>query len=93
MDGVGTVVEVGVRDLRANLSRWLKRIEQGDEIVVTDRGSPVARIVGPSGERAIDRLAARGLVIYPATRPKRRILPPPIKASGSVSDLVIEGRR
>lgn len=93
MDRVGTVEEVGVRELRAHLSRWLKRVERGDEIVVTDRGAPIARIVAPSGERIIDRLAARGLVIHPPTRPKRRTLPPPIKASGSVSDLVIEGRR
>lgn len=33
---------VGVRELRNNLSRYLERVRGGEEVIVTDRGSPVA---------------------------------------------------
>jgi prevent-host-death family protein len=86
-------VEVGVRDLKNNLSRYLERVKQGEEVIVTDRGKPVARL--SALDHSTDRLAeliAAG-VVRPAKRttrlaPKRRIKP-----RGSVSDLVAEQRR
>ena len=36
---------IGVRELRQNASRYLKRVESGETIEVSDRGRPVARIV------------------------------------------------
>ncbi|HEY3844931.1 MAG TPA: type II toxin-antitoxin system prevent-host-death family antitoxin [Acidimicrobiales bacterium] len=85
-------MEVGIRELRSNLSDFLDRVREGDEIVVTDRGSAVARIVPIAGGRALDRLVANGLVMPAAnptrSRPKRRV-----RAKGSVSDLVADQRR
>lgn len=85
-------VEVGIRELRADLSRWMKRVRDGEELVVTDRGKAVARIVSTSGEPAFDRLVAAGL-IEPARdrsgwRPERRA-----RVRATVSDLVAEQRR
>jgi len=31
---------VGVRELRQNLSRWLRRVENGESFEVTDRAGP-----------------------------------------------------
>ena len=84
-------MDVGIRDLRADLSRWVKRVQAGEEIVVTDRGKPVARLVAMDGERKIDRLIREGLVT-PAPKPWRGPLPEPIEGAGPLSDLVIEGR-
>jgi prevent-host-death family protein len=39
------IVEVGVRELRARLSARLDRVQAGDEIVVTERGKPVTRLM------------------------------------------------
>lgn len=36
---------VGIREAKANLSRYLKSIRQGHEIIITDRGRPVGKIV------------------------------------------------
>lgn len=36
---------VSVSDLKANLSRYLREVRRGGEIQVTDRGTPVARLV------------------------------------------------
>lgn len=88
----GERMEVGIRELRNHLSRYLDQVRRGEEITITDRGRAVARILPVSGERTIDRLIAQGLVL-PARRPKRADLPPPIKAKGTVSDLVAEQRR
>jgi prevent-host-death family protein len=35
---------VGVRELRQNLSRYLKRVKEGETLVVTERGKEVARL-------------------------------------------------
>lgn len=88
-----TRTEVGVRDLKNNLSRYLERVAKGEEVVVTEHGRPVARLTRL--EPSMDRLAAliaSGAVQAPATgtrrRPARRI-----KSTGSVSELVAEQRR
>ena len=87
-------MDVAVSELRANLSTWLDRARTGDEVVVTERGVPVARLVGVEGADVLERLEREGLISRPtaAQRPtaagRRRIA-----ASSSVSDLVIEQRR
>jgi prevent-host-death family protein len=34
--------QVGIRELRQNLSAWLRRVRDGEAFEVTDRGTPVA---------------------------------------------------
>jgi prevent-host-death family protein len=84
-------MEVGIRELRNHLSRYLDRVRDGDEVVVTDRGRAIARVIPAGGERVLDRLIAEG-VVKPARQPKRRAARP-INTKGTVSDLVSEQRR
>jgi prevent-host-death family protein len=84
-------MEVGVRELRNHLSRYLHRVRDGDEVVVTDRGRAIARVVPVGGERVLDRLIAEG-VVAPA-RQRKRPAARPIKTKGTVSDLVGDQRR
>lgn len=48
----------GIGELKARLSSYLARVRAGEEVVVTDRGRPVARLVPArgSGSRADDEL-------------------------------------
>jgi prevent-host-death family protein len=85
-------MEVGVRELRADLSRWIKRVQAGEDVLVTDRGKPVARLVPANGRSKLEELIAAGLARQPR-RKTRRPLPPLIKASGSVSELLGDDRR
>ena len=84
-------MEVGVRDLKNNLSRYLTRVGAGDEVIVTDRGRPVARIIPIGTERTLDRLIAEGLVTPGATA-KQSAPTPRIKPTEPVSPLVIDQR-
>jgi len=87
----GKEVEVGVRELHDRLSAFLEKVEQGEEIVVTRRGKPVARLSKVDSLRPLEEFERRGLVRWPK-RPKG--IPKPLPgAKGSVSDLVSEQRR
>ncbi len=85
-------VEVGIRELRNNLSKYLDRVRSGEEVVVTDRGRAVARFVPLRGERPIDRLIAEG-VVTPARERQRSRPGKRIESKEPVSGLVAEQRR
>lgn len=75
---------VGLSELRNELGRYVERASAGEEIVITHRGREVARLVPRR-----DKLAE--LIESGHARPPliaRAELGPPIKAKGSVSDLI-----
>lgn len=90
---------VGVRQLKNQLTKYLRRARQGEEVVVTERGQPVAVIrpirVGDAAESLEAKLAvlaARGVVRLPSKRPLKRVRM--VKVTGvPVSRTVIEDRR
>jgi prevent-host-death family protein len=70
---------VGVAELRQNLSTYLRRVGEGERLVITDRNRPVAELgPAPSTGPALDRLIAEGRV----SRPLRSGLPEPMELSG-----------
>jgi prevent-host-death family protein len=63
-------VETGIRELKDNLSRYIRRIEAGERVVVTAHGRVVAELVPPAAERQgrisqFDRLIASGVITPP----------------------------
>jgi len=52
------MVTAAVSKLKASLSRFLARVKAGEEILVTERGKPIARIVpvAPGGDEEWERL-------------------------------------
>jgi prevent-host-death family protein len=89
-----TAVDVAVSALRAHLSDWLERARSGEEVVITDRGVPVARLIGVDTTSILEELTERGVIDRPARtqRPKasgrRRA-----RTQSSVTELVSEQRR
>jgi prevent-host-death family protein len=64
--------KVGIADLKAHLSEHLRSVRRGHDILVVDRGTPVARIVPAAA-------AATPLVTRKPTRDLHSIrLPPPL---------------
>jgi prevent-host-death family protein len=89
-------VEVGIRELRLNLSRYVARVRTGTEVIVTDHGRPVARLGPITDEEAHYQRLVREGIVTPAKRKKRTSLPPPIPLEGEgplVSEMVLEDRR
>jgi prevent-host-death family protein len=58
-------LEVGIRELRDHLSSWLDDVKEGREIVVTDRGQAVARLIPASRPARLQELIDRGTVTMP----------------------------
>ena len=58
--------QVGVRELRQNLSRYLRQVASGERLEVTERDKPVA-VLAPLSESssALQRLVASGRAIPP----------------------------
>jgi len=93
------MIEVGVRQLRNGLTRYLKLVAKGQAVLVTSRKRPVAMIRKPdqvsaqTEEDVIAALVAEGKLIGPV---KRRPFKPfkPIKMRGKpLSQTIIEDRR
>jgi prevent-host-death family protein len=86
-------VEVGIRDLKNNLSRYVEQVREGGEVIVTDRGRPVARL--SALDQSTDRLAEliRSGAVRAPRATGRRLPSRRVRASGSVSDLVVDQRR
>ena len=91
------MVEVGIRDLKNRLSAYLRRVADGEQIVVTMRGRPVAEL-WPARDRAereidpeVQRLAQRGRITL-ARAAKDPDPPPPERTGRSASRLILEER-
>ncbi len=71
---------VGVRELRQNLSVYLRRVLAGETLAVTDRGQPVALLTPlPERSSALGRLAAEGRLRPPTL--DTTALGPPLKVA------------
>jgi len=83
-------MDVGVRDLKQNLSRYLERAARGELIRVTDRGKPKA-VIGPLPDSSrLDRGIAEGWITAARGRPVRRVRR--AQARRRVADVLAEDR-
>ena len=73
---------VGIRELREDLSRYVRLVQRGETVEVTDRGRSVARLVPAEGAGPLADLVAQGKVI-PAR--SRGPLPGPLDLPSRVS--------
>lgn len=87
---------VGVRDLKDNLSRYLGIVRRGGEVVVTEHGHPIARLLPIQGRASHERLAEL-MVAGDVSVARRRVrsVPGPrrLPRGATVSDLIKEQRR
>lgn len=92
------VSTVGVRELKNRLTHYLRRTKQGEEVVVTERGKPIA-VIQPiqsaqkleSLEARLAKLAALGIVTLPTRPPRKRVRR--VRVSGPpVSKTILEER-
>jgi prevent-host-death family protein len=85
---------VGVRELRQNLSRYLQRVKEGEAFVVTERGQEVARLT-PSERYATplaELIAERGASI-PQGDLLEMLAPTGVPAVGPPSQVILDELR
>ncbi|CAN5922883.1 hypothetical protein BH11GEM2_BH11GEM2_10920 [soil metagenome] len=91
---------IGIRELKAELSRVLRDVQRGDIVLVTDRGRVVAELRKPDAstwsasphERALARLSAGGHVriAEPAAAPYPRS---PLKSRKGLAQQLLDEDR
>lgn len=87
-------LSIGVRELKARLSEYLRQVKSGRTIIITERGQPVGRIVpaAQSRDEKIQALIDAGLIAWSG---KKWNPPKPIarvRGKTTIADLVIENR-
>ena len=86
---------VGIRDLKNRLSEFLRRVADGERLVVTDRGRPVAIISPPEEKDEVARAMAmvrEGLAQWGGGKPKGSSRPVRVKGR-PISETMLEDRR
>lgn len=62
------MISTGIRDLKNNLSRYIRQVEAGERIMITDHGRIVAQLAPPEGRARpmrYDDLVAAGVIRPP----------------------------
>ena len=84
-----TMKNVGVAELKAKLSEYLRNVRKGHDLVVLDRDQPIARL--------IPYATAGPLVVREPVRSYNTLgdipLPAPVRLRTSAVDLLLEDRR
>jgi prevent-host-death family protein len=89
------MVEAGVRNVKDHLSEYLRRVRAGERVLITDRGKPVAVLVGvghADTEEAAWNLVDRGLGEWSGGKP-RGASDPRRLAGRRAEEIVREDRR
>ena len=86
---------VGVRELKARLSEYLRQVKQGRTLVITERGKPVGRLVpvGQSLDEKLEGMRKAGQIEWSGKRLRPMKPVARVKHGFSVADLLIEDRR
>jgi prevent-host-death family protein len=92
------MISAGIKDVKNNLSRFLVQVKAGEDIIITERGRPIARIVteiygDKSIRTALAHLVQRGLITLPSRSIGKDSIEA-VEAPGKpVSEMVTEDRR
>jgi len=85
---------VGVRELKANLSACLRHVKSGNTIVISERGRPIGRIYPI--ERSLEDTLHEGVRLHHWSWNGRKWRPSPSgvrnRGKALVSDLLLEDR-
>lgn len=88
---------VGIREAKIHLSKYLKMVRRGQEVILTDRGRPVGKIVPVpavelSLEERIRSLEEKG-VLAPTPQGKKSVLSSPVPVPGETAQRYLQEDR
>lgn len=92
------MITTGIRELKNNLSRYLLEVKEGIDILITERGTPIARLVPEPQTKSFLRdllapLVVKGIAILPEKELDKNPSSP-LKLKGKdLSQMIIDDRR
>lgn len=95
-DYSGHMKPIGVAELKARLSRYLNQVKAGREVIISERGVPIAKLVRVEGDLDArrQRLAKTGLLRLGAGNLRRLLRSPragdPQEGEGVLASLLEE---
>ena len=90
-----TEMTVGVRELKTQLSKYLRQVKAGRTIIITEHGKAVGRIVPPEAslEQKLEAMRRAGLIRWNGQKLKPMKPVAKVKEGHSVAQIIIEDRR
>ncbi|MDN5347321.1 MAG: hypothetical protein PWP65_885 [Clostridia bacterium] len=88
-------MEAGIREVKNHFSKYLRRVKQGEILVITERNVPVARLVPVQEKEQLPvlTLVEEGVASWQGGKPRGAATPPTIPGTSSIAALVVEDRR
>jgi prevent-host-death family protein len=88
---------VGIRDAKMNLSKLIKMVRDGNEVLLTDRGRPVGKIVPVQPEsltlaERLKRLEERGIIEHRHGKRMKKV-PSPLPLEEGLSQKILQEDR
>ena len=84
---------VGIRELKAHLSMYIRLAAEGERVVVTHRGKDVVVMHAPAPEHdGLRRLLESGMVKWSGGKPRGRTGPPIVNKGEPISKTVLDMR-
>ena len=89
--------KIGIREAKAKLSHYVDLARRGEDVILTERGTPVVRLVAIPQDRPTETDVVRGLarlgLVEPAAESPRVHRPIRPRGNASISRIVREMRR
>ena len=85
---------IGIRELRQHASEYIRLVEAGESVEITDRGRPIAMLTPvKKDETTLERLYREGVLIPATIRLKEPFMPvPAVEGEPTLSQILAEMR-
>lgn len=86
---------VGVRELKSKLSEYLRRVKQGETLIITEHGQPVGRLIpqGQSLDERLEELKQAGLIRWSGKKLSPMKPLARLRGSRTIAEIIVEDRR
>ena len=89
-----TQVTVGIRDLKAQLSKYIQQVKAGETVIITERGKPIGRLVPtePSTEARLKELEQAGMLAWSGRKLQSSAPMAQTRGDKTVAEMLLEDR-
>jgi prevent-host-death family protein len=86
-------MRLGLREANQRFSSAIRAVREGEEVIITDRGRPIAKIVPYRQGRGFEQLVQAGILHPPApSKPLKRFNPIRLRGAVRPTDLIDDER-